>query len=502
MERERLLFLTGHLARPRLERVLQSLGETAFSWSIADIGVKVAALATGEIIERRLPRPVDADRIIVPGRCRADLDRLSASFGVPFTRGPDELVDLPGFLGRKGAPPDLSRHDTRIFAEIVDASALDVEAIFARGLRMAAAGADVIDLGCLPDTPFPHLEEAIAALKDAGLSVSVDSANPSELSRATRAGADFLLSLTEETLDIAHEGAAVPILIPARLHDMASLDRAIEKASAMGIAFMADPILDPIHFGFADSLMRYHQVRRAHPSIEMLMGTGNLTELTDADTSGITAMLLGICSELTIRNLLVVHVSPHTRRTIEEHDAARRLFFAAREDGALPRGYSAGLLQIHDVKPFAASPDELAAQAAEVRDRNYRIETAVDGIHLYNKDVHVVQTDAFEFFPELGVEGDPAHAFYLGAELQKAEIAWRLGKRYAQDEPIDFGVALDKREEDRTRLEAAGHTLKAGKKPVGTDAEPAAPRADLREPDAGDDAPGVEPAGEPAGEME
>ena len=33
----------------------------------------------------------------------------------------------------------------------------------------AKAGADVIDLGCLPDTPFPHLEEAIAALKQRGL---------------------------------------------------------------------------------------------------------------------------------------------------------------------------------------------------------------------------------------------------------------------------------------------------------------------------------------------
>ncbi|MEP0510164.1 MAG: DUF6513 domain-containing protein, partial [Aurantimonas coralicida] len=121
MAKETLLFLTGHLARPRLERVLTGLGETDFDWSIADIGVKVAALATGDIIERRLARPAAADRVILPGRCRADLDRLSESFGVPFQRGPDELADLPAFLGRKGTPPDLSRHDMRIFAEIVDA---------------------------------------------------------------------------------------------------------------------------------------------------------------------------------------------------------------------------------------------------------------------------------------------------------------------------------------------------------------------------------------------
>ncbi|MBC8130362.1 MAG: dihydropteroate synthase [Rhizobiaceae bacterium] len=457
---EKLLFLTGRLAKPRLEKVLGALGQTSFDWAIHDVGVKVAALMTGEIIERRLPRPIDAARVIVPGRCRADLDRLAMSFGVPFQRGPDELVDLPAFLGRKGAPADLSRHDMRIFAEIVDASALSPSAIAARGVRMRDAGADVIDLGCLPDTPFPHLEETIAELQRQGLKVSVDSADPDELSRATRAGADFLLSLNEETLPIAGHGAAVPVLVPAVPHDMASLERAIAKAQDMGIAFMADPILDPIHYGFSASLARYHRLRDAYPDIDMLMGTGNLTELTDADTSGITAMLLGICSELHIRNLLVVHVSPHTRKTIEEHDAARRMMFAARADSALPRGYSAGLLQIHDHKPYASTPEELAAQAQELKDRNFRIETAEDGIHVYNKDMHLIETDAFAFYERLGVETDGGHAFYLGAEIQKAEIAWRLGKRYAQDGRLDFGVAAPKPEGDRTKLAFAGPTLK------------------------------------------
>ncbi|MBO0903486.1 DUF6513 domain-containing protein [Jiella sonneratiae] len=465
MAKPRLLFLTGHLARPRLERILAGLDAADFSWAIADIGVKVAALATGEIIERRLARPVEADRVVLPGRCRADLGRLEASFGVPFVRGPDELADLPAFLGRKGGPPDLSRHAMRIFAEIVDATAHPVEAIVERAARMRGEGADVIDLGCLPDTPFPHLEATICALKAAGHRVSVDSADPDELSRGTRAGADYLLSLTEETLDIAREGDAVPVLVPATPHDLDSLDRAIEKARAMGIDVIADPILDPIHFGFSASLARYHELRRRHPQISILMGTGNLTELTDADTSGITATLLGICSELAIDNLLVVHVSPHTRRTIAEHDAARRMFFAARQDNALPRGYSNALLQVHDVKPFAVTPEELGEMAATIKDRNYRIETAEDGIHLYNRDIHAVATDAFELFPHIEVDGDTGHAFYLGAELQKAEIAFRLGKRYAQDTALDFGVGAPRDEEDRTRLEEAGHTLKAKKNP-------------------------------------
>ena len=86
---ERILFLTGHLARPRLEKVLAGAGELGFDCSILDIGVKVAALMTEAIIVRRLPRPVMADRVMVPGRCRADLARLAGEFGLPFERGPE-----------------------------------------------------------------------------------------------------------------------------------------------------------------------------------------------------------------------------------------------------------------------------------------------------------------------------------------------------------------------------------------------------------------------------
>ena len=86
---ERWVFLTGHLARARLERILTDLGKTEFDWEIVDIGVKVAALMTEEIIKRRLKLPDDVARVILPGRYRGDLERLSVHFAVPFTRGPD-----------------------------------------------------------------------------------------------------------------------------------------------------------------------------------------------------------------------------------------------------------------------------------------------------------------------------------------------------------------------------------------------------------------------------
>ncbi len=457
---ERLLLVTGRLAYPRLERMMRSLGETPFAWEIADIGVKVAALMTEAIILRRLSRPLNADRVILPGRFRGNLEMLSSAFGAPVVRGPDEISDLPVYLGRGGKAPDLSRYDIRIFAEIVDASSLAVDALCARAEKLRAAGADVIDLGCLPDTPFPHLEDSVRALRGMGLKVSVDSFDAGELRRGVEAGADFVLSLDERTLDITADTGTTPIIVGSPPQDLDSLARAAAAAERRGMRYIIDPILDPIHFGFAASIVRYVEARRRLPDAEMMMGTGNLTELTEVDSGGLTGVLLGLCSELQIRNVLTVQVSPHTRRTIEEHDAARRLMFAAATDGALPKGYGGGLLQLHDKAPYPSTLEEIAEMAAEVRDRNFRIATGADGVHVYNRDGHHIARDAFSLFPRLGVETDGAHAFYLGAELTKAEIAFTLGKRYAQDELLDWGVGADRPQEDRDRLREAGHTLR------------------------------------------
>ena len=461
MMAERLLFLTGHLAEARLRRLVADELGTKFTARIVNLGVKVAALMTEAIVRRRLHPPLDADRVIFPGRAGLDAAALTRHFGVPFERGPDEIVDLPAFLGLAAGARDLSRFDIRLFAEIVEAGALDRGALLARARALVAEGADVIDLGCRPGAAFPDLEAKIGDLRAAGIAVSVDSGDPAELRRGALAGAAFLLSLTEATLEIAAGTKATPVLIPAPHGDLASLVRAAAKAERMGLSFLVDPILDPIHSGLSASLIRYAETRRLLPRAEILMGTGNLTELTDADSAGVTAILLGICSELGIRNVLTVQVSPHTRRTLAEHDAARRMLFAARADGALPRLYSDALLQVHDRVPLAQNAADLATLAAATRDENYRIAVAEDGIHVFNSRQHIVRQDALSCYPDLALAGDPAHAFYLGAELAKAEIAFRLGKRYVQDEALRFGVAAAELARDRTRLAEAGHTLRA-----------------------------------------
>ncbi|MGO4153132.1 DUF6513 domain-containing protein [Cupriavidus sp. YAF13] len=457
---EHIVFLTGRLAEKGLERVLRSLEPAPFSWEIREIGVQVAALMTADLVRRRVAAPVVADRIIVPGRCRGDLDALSLHYGMPVERGPEELKDLPQFFNRKAKPVDLSRHDIAIFAEIVDAPQLDIESVCARARRHRADGADVIDLGCLPATPFPHLEDTVRALKAEGFLVSVDSMNAGELVRGGKAGADYLLSLTLDTLWVTDEVAATPILVPQQPGDEASLYAAIEAMEQRGRAYIADAILDPIPFGLLASLGRYERLRQRFPKAPIMLGVGNLTELTEADTGGINAILMGIAVELHASAILTTQVSGHARRAIREADVARRMMYAAREQNALPKGITDQMMTLHAREPYPDTPEEIAETASAIRDPNFRVQVSEQGIHAYNRDGHHVAADPFTLFPRLQLEHDGNHAFYLGVELARAEIAWRLGKRYVQDQPLDWGCAAERDAQDLTAWCAPGATMR------------------------------------------
>ncbi|MGA2551181.1 MAG: DUF6513 domain-containing protein [Burkholderiaceae bacterium] len=439
--RQRWLFLTGRLAEASLRNVLAEIAHSDCDYEVIEIGVSVAALMTADLVRRRLPKPKEAQRILVPGRAGGDWAALSAEYGIPVVQGPDDLKDLPEFLGRGERRPDLSRHALRIFAEIVDAPHLAIDEIVSRSDRFRVSGADVIDLGCLPGMPFPHLEDSIAALRSCGHTVSVDSIREEELLRAGKAGADYLLSLKPDTLWIAEEVGSIPVVIPGKEGDLEEFYPAIEKLIAQNTKFIVDPVLNPIHFGFTESITRFYEIRRRLPEVEMLMGIGNLTELTDADTAGVTALLLGMASELSIANVLTTEVSPHARCAIRETDVARRMMFAAKKDRALPRGYTDALMALHERRPFPYAEAEIEAVAAAVRDPSFRIQVGASGIHVYNRDGLQRGVDPFEFYPRLGVDQDASHAFYLGVELARAQIAWQLGKRYYQDRELDWGCA-------------------------------------------------------------
>ncbi|NOS88129.1 MAG: dihydropteroate synthase [Methylococcaceae bacterium] len=457
---EHILFLTGKLAEKQLRSILEKM-QPAFTYTVHQLGLKVAALMTAEMIARRLPQTFSADRIIVPGRCRGDLAALSSQLGVPVVRGPEELKDLPQYFGKAAQKPDLSQYHVKIFAEIVDAPHISVADVLQRAHYYKNNGADVIDIGCLPSTDFPHLEAVIGSLKQQGFMVSIDSLEADDLLRGAKAGADYMLSLHESTLWIADEVAATPIIIPETHEDLASLDRAIAIMQAKNRAFIVDPILDPVHFGFTDSIVRYHTVRKRHPDVEIMMGVGNITELTHADTAGMNALLLGMCSELSINHILATEVSRHACRAIKEADLARRIMAAAKVHNTLPKHIDPGLMAVHETAPFPYTLAEIQELASQIKDPSFRIQTSSEGVHVFNRDGLLTATDPFALFPQLNVGNDGGHAFYLGVELARAEIAWQLGKRFTQDQALTWGCAATQTEPevDLHSFKPAGTTL-------------------------------------------
>lgn len=458
---QRLLFLTGKLAEKSLNKVLESMQPTDFEYDVHQIGVSVAALMTTDLIARRLKDASEYDKVILPGRCRGDLEQLAQQLGVVVERGPEELKDLPQFFGQEAKRTDLSNYSTDIFAEIVDAPNMSVEQILSRAEKYKQDGANVIDLGCLPNTPFGHLSESVQALKSAGFKVSVDSLLAEDLVTGGKAGADFLLSLQYKSLWVLEKVNSTPIIIGDPPTNLRSLYKTIDVLIKEGVRFIADPILDPINFNFTESIVRYRNLRNRYPDIEIMMGVGNLTELTHADSAGTNALLMGIISELNIGHILATEVSEHCRKAVKEADLARRIMYASKQDSIPPKGYDNGLMALHERKPFPYDINEIKEFSQGVRDPNFRIQVCDEGVFIYNRDGIWEATDPFDLYPHLNVAEDGAHAFYLGVELARAQIAWQLGKRYDQDEELSWGVAVEKQEQDLSEFKQEGSTMQS-----------------------------------------
>lgn len=447
--RPRTLFVTGKLAEPALRRVLDELAPAAgFEPEVAVLPITVAALMTANWVARHLSAPPDLDRVVLPGFCRGDVEEVSRAAGAPAVLGPKDLRDLPEFFGkRSGPPPGYGAWDIEILAEINHAPRLSTDAILALAQHHRDSGADVIDLGCDPGSTWGGVGDAVRALRAAGFRVSIDSFDPGEVEAALAAGAELVLSINGTNADaavgwVARFPAAEFVVIPDTPSDLASLDRTVARIAASGVKYRLDPILEPIGFGFAASLGRYVEVRRTYPDAPMMMGVGNLTELTDADSAGVNVLLAGFCQELGIRSVLTTEVAPWCRSAVREFHLARRLVYHAVREKVLPKRLEPGLVMLRDPKVHEQGEAALAELARRVTDRNYRIFAERGELHVINGSVYLRGTDPFALFEQMAVADpklDASHAFYLGYEFAKAVTALTLGKNYTQDQALRWG---------------------------------------------------------------
>jgi dihydropteroate synthase-like protein len=435
--RQTYLFVTGKLAAKALTDVLNAM-DLDFDYEIQVLNSTVAALMNTGWIAGRLDVEKKFDAIIVPGRCHGDLAVIEEKTGVKVLRGPDDLNDLPMYFGKEGGAPDLSEYGTKILGEIVDAYQIGLDAILARAAYYRESGADFIDLGCPPSGGFPRVGEAVAALKGEGYRVSVDTFDRETILEADRAGVDMYLSVNSTNLEVAREINAKVVVIPDFGKGLPSLEHNAARLEEWGVDYVLDPILDPIAFGFTESVARFLETRKKYPSAEMLMGLGNLSELTHADTTGINAVLAGVMAELNIGYVLTTEVSPHATGVIRELDQARRMMHFAINNQVLPVGLTDDLMTVKDAVRPEFDDEELASIHAQVKDRNFRIFVSRGEVVVFNRDIFLRGTDGQELFDQMNVE-DPGHAYYIGRELERAVTAARLGKRYVQDNPLRYG---------------------------------------------------------------
>lgn len=444
----RILFVTGKLAEPALRRVVAELGTKAgFEAEVVVLPITVAALLTTDWAARHLQVPERVERVVLPGFCRGELSEIAHLTKATIERGPKDLRDLPEHFGQhSGTPADYGAFDIQIIAEINHAPRIALEALLKEARQLRADGVDVIDVGCDPGSTWSGVGDAVRTLRGEGLRVSIDSFNPAEVEAALAAGAELVLSVNSSNSDRAknwHErfGAEV-VAIPDTPSDLASLDRTVERLVKDEISFRIDPVLEPIGFGFAASLGRYLEVRRRYPDAEMMMGIGNLTELTDADSAAINVLLLGFCQELGIRSVLTTQVINWSRSCVRELDLARRLVHHAVRQHVVPKRLEPGLVMLRDPKLHEMGETELRELAERLTDHNYRIFAERGELHILNGDVHLRGTDPFALFDELlkrDEKLDPSHSFYLGYELSKAITALTLGKNYVQDQALCWG---------------------------------------------------------------
>src|SRR5690606_716488 len=153
-----------------------------------------------------------------------------------------------------------------------------------------------------------------------------DSFQPDEVEAACKAGAELVLSVNTTNAHLAKQwhGAQV-VAIPDDPHTLAGLDATIQTLDRDGVAFRIDPILEPVGFGFAASLGRYLDVRKRYPDAQMMMGVGNLSEMTEVDSAGVNTLLVGFCQEQGIHSVLTTQVINWAKSSVAELDIARRM---------------------------------------------------------------------------------------------------------------------------------------------------------------------------------
>jgi dihydropteroate synthase-like protein len=289
--------------------------------------------------------------------------------------------------------------------------------------------------------------------------LSIDSTDAKEILSAADAKIDLVMSIDHANLSVLDSLDVPAVVIPRDAkgrvpHKPLERIKLVEEiiTNAPGKKLIADMILSPLNSGYADSLKAYSLFRERNHLVPMLLGAGNVTELLDADSVGVNALLAGYASETGIELLFTVEASPKTRGSVRELSRAAEMFYLAKKRGQPPKDLGLDLLRLKDKRKGSVEDlsslilPEVAARKTENRpleDAGFRVylDDRINAIYYYRGKPTLKITgssakEVYDVILDRPLTKDPFHAAYLGKELCKAEIALRLGKEYVQDRDL------------------------------------------------------------------
>ncbi|MDK2892894.1 dihydropteroate synthase-like protein [Methanohalophilus sp.] len=487
-----ILIATGHLA---IDTVKDAVGNNA---EILLIDTEVAAFITpGKLLDAYMKnhRSGEFDILLVPGLVSGDFSGVANKIGCPIYRGSKHAYDLDTVIryadeitfsteipacelidGIRKEEALKTLHDLednassvfnlrnlkiggnsgmKVMAEIVDAASMDEVELRKKIKHFLEEGANIIDLGISMTSSVEDVERTVQiARKVTEGPLSIDTTIAEHIICAVENGVDLVLSLNSSNIDstakhIAEKEIAV-VVIPDPGESCDTLIKNMEKCREYGIKkIIADPILDPAGHGFTESIIRYKNVAEQYPGIPLFFGAGNVTELFDADSIGINALLSTIAADIGSSILFTPEYSDKTQGSISELKTAAAMMKLAEIRKSPPKDLGFDLFCIKEKRK--RKEREIPENFISAKPNTYweldpkgpfRIGIAHDPegrgyIVAEHERATIIGKNASEVLDSIISEGLISkldHAGYLGMELKKAEIALQFNRSYEQDD--------------------------------------------------------------------
>jgi len=504
VEKMRTLLVTAGLTESRVKRVIKRL--KGYDIFVGDSDV-AACLSPEHLITYM--RDKSYDKIIVPGMIVWDLDKIEEETKTKVFKGPKDIADLEFVLKNidkiklsKDTPAcellkekmktkaleEIKEVDTkeykdrmlekpcnilvgdipvgpdfpiRVLAEIVDATRLKTDAIKKRAEYFIESGVDILDIGINEQDP-DGVENAIEVLREYNIPLSIDTMEKENIKKALDCDIDMIMSFDYSLLNQFRDIETPVVVIPKKEtipkdynKKIKILEENIKLARDRGFKnIIADLILEPVNLGFADSVTAYKIFSNTY-NMPLLFGIGNVTELMDADSVGINAVLSGIAMECNASIVFTPEHSDKAQGSVGELATASKMMYLAKKRGSMPKDLGIDLLRFKEKRIRREKFNEelykntpvFQADIIERHDYDPKgyfkifVDDEIKAVHYKDKEPKLVirgnrAKEISDALFSLSLISDMSHALYLGRELLKAETALKTGKSYVQDKEI------------------------------------------------------------------